>query len=225
MINFTTENVEETIDIGKKLAKECSTGDVIILSGDLGAGKTQFSKGIAQGLGISDEITSPTFNIMSEYDGTDLKLLHFDLYRLESPKELEDIDYFANLESGAVCLVEWGDKIEDAMPRDYLQIYIENISAEIDDKERALFEEYVNLLDADSPKSDEALDKYLDYSQMIHESDYDDGSFKGVIESGVRQDILNGADIDVENLRYFEIESHGKGGAALERKFTKLLME
>ena len=142
MVTYTSKNVEETHILGKQMAQKCKGGDILILCGDLGAGKTQFSKGFAQGLGISDEITSPTFNIMFEYVGSELALLHFDLYRLESIDALEDIDYFGCLESGAVCLVVWGDKFIDAMPDEYIKLNIHlaenvNISSSETNEEQA----------------------------------------------------------------------------------------
>ncbi len=225
MVTCTTENAEETIEIGEQLSAKCKAGDVIVLSGDLGAGKTQLAKGFAKGLGVTDEITSPTFNIMSEYKGTKLDLLHFDLYRLETPKELDDIDYFANLESGAVCLVEWGDKFEDVMPKNYVQIYIETLNAEVTEEERALSDKLGSIPDFDSPEYNAAFDELMDYYDRLNEQNGDAGSFKCVVEQGVRQDILNGAEIDVDSLRYMEIDGFGKRGRALEKEFTKLLME
>ena len=108
--------------------------DCVVLSGDLGAGKTQFAKGFAAGLGVDDEITSPTFNILFEYVGDELPLLHFDLYRLDEEDELTDIDFFGLLESGAVCLVEWGDKFPAAMPDERIDVQI----TVADDETRAI---------------------------------------------------------------------------------------
>jgi tRNA threonylcarbamoyl adenosine modification protein YjeE len=120
---YTAFSVAETMDLGASLGRELARGDVVLLSGDLGAGKTQFVKGVAQGLGVACPVTSPTFNLMLEYELPDGRLLrHFDLYRIDSSKQLDDIDYFGCLESGALCLVEWGDKFADAMPLDWLGI-------------------------------------------------------------------------------------------------------
>ncbi len=121
MLSCTSASAQETMEIACELGRLARSGDVVVLTGDLGAGKTQFSKGFAAGLGVDDEVTSPTFTIMVEYVGDELPLLHFDLYRLESVEALEDIDYFGMLESGAVCLVEWGDKFPEALPEDYLE--------------------------------------------------------------------------------------------------------
>lgn len=110
--------------VGEKLAACAQSDDCIVLNGDLGAGKTQFSKGFAQGLGVDDDVTSPTFNILLEYVGDELPLLHFDLYRLEEEDELTDIDFFGLLESGGVSLIEWGDKFPDAMPDERLDVEI-----------------------------------------------------------------------------------------------------
>lgn len=124
-----SHSVEETIELGRKLAALLRTGDVVVLTGDLGAGKTHLTKGIALGLGITDEITSPTFNILRLHegrtaDGDDVELAHWDIYRLEDPSQLDDVDYFGMLESGCISIVEWGDKFPDDMPDDYLQVDI-----------------------------------------------------------------------------------------------------
>lgn len=112
------------MQLGQEIAKHAQSEDCIVLNGDLGAGKTQFAKGFAEGLGVDDDVTSPTFNILLEYVGDELPLLHFDLYRLETPEELVDIDFFGMLESGGVVLIEWGEKFADSMPEERLEIDI-----------------------------------------------------------------------------------------------------
>lgn len=123
-MDLECKTLEETLELGRKLAAVVQPDDCIVLTGDLGAGKTQFAKGFAQGLGVADDVTSPTFNIVIEYVGRELPLLHFDLYRLEDQDELEDIDFFGMLESGAVSLVEWGDKFPAALPEERLDVAI-----------------------------------------------------------------------------------------------------
>lgn len=109
--------------LGEATAVLLAPGDVILLSGDLGAGKTQFTKGIARGLKVAEPVTSPTFNILLVHEGR-IALNHFDLYRLEHSEELEDIDYFGTLESDGVSVVEWGDRFPDALPSDGLDAVI-----------------------------------------------------------------------------------------------------
>jgi tRNA threonylcarbamoyladenosine biosynthesis protein TsaE len=103
--------------LGEVLAPLLRAGDVLALSGDLGAGKTQLTKGIARGLGVAEPVTSPTFNILLVHDGR-LPLYHFDLYRLERAAELDDLDYWGTLEADGVSVVEWGDRFADALPTD-----------------------------------------------------------------------------------------------------------
>lgn len=106
-MEYTTETAEQTEELGYKLASELQGGEVILLNGELGAGKTTFSKGLARGLGVSDTITSPTFTLLNTYQGTDLKLYHFDMYRLT---EGSDSDYGFDEYYGLtdrVCLIEW----------------------------------------------------------------------------------------------------------------------
>lgn len=124
MIHYRSDAVEETMQLGEELARVTQADDCVVLSGDLGAGKTQFAKGFAAGLGVDDEITSPTFNILFEYVGDELPLLHFDLYRLDEADELDDLDFFGLLESGAVSLIEWGDKFASALPEERLDVQI-----------------------------------------------------------------------------------------------------
>ena len=132
MIHYRCNSVDDTMGLGKELAELMEMNDCVVLSGDLGAGKTQFAKGVAAGLGVDDDITSPTFNILFEYVGDELPLLHFDLYRLDEEDELADIDFFGLLESGGVCLIEWGDKFAAAMPDERIDVHI----AVVDDETR-----------------------------------------------------------------------------------------
>lgn len=117
-------SLESTRQLASTLAPFLRAGDVIVLSGDLGAGKTHFVQGVAKSLGIDAVVSSPTFNIMVSYSGTSLPLYHFDLYRLEDSQELDDIGYFEMLEGPGVSFVEWGDKFPDAMPYEYLELDI-----------------------------------------------------------------------------------------------------
>lgn len=120
------KNENETREFGLKLAEELRAGGVLALIGDLGTGKTALTGYIAQGLGISDNIVSPTFTIVREYTDGRLPLYHFDVYRLADSEEMFDIgaeEYF--YEKGGVCVIEWADIVEDILPADTKYIYIE----------------------------------------------------------------------------------------------------
>ena len=116
-----TDSAEGTRNVGEAIGTLARPGDVVLLSGDLGAGKTQLVKGIAQALGVPEPVTSPTFNIMLVHEGR-IRLYHVDLYRLEHADELEDIDYFGTLEADGVVAVEWGDRFPEAAPPDHLLV-------------------------------------------------------------------------------------------------------
>ena len=111
-MHFKSTSVEETRKLAFGMAQKAQPGDVILLTGDLGAGKTHFTQGFACGLGMNEVPTSPTFNLVCEYHDGRLPLYHFDLYRLEDATELDDIDYYAIIEGDGVSLVEWGNKFE-----------------------------------------------------------------------------------------------------------------
>lgn len=127
---LATHSVEQTQSLARALAGNLHAGDVVVLNGDLGAGKTHFVQGLAQALGIEQAVTSPTFNILLSYpvdaaDPAGISLLnHFDLYRLEDESELDDIGYWEVLEGEGATCIEWGDKFPDAMPDDYLELTI-----------------------------------------------------------------------------------------------------
>ena len=112
-IDTVVASPAEMVALGVALAQLLAADDVVLLTGDLGAGKTQITKGIAAGLGTPDTVTSPTFNILIAHTGGRLPLYHIDLYRLTRPSELEDIDFYGTAESGGVTVVEWGDRFAE----------------------------------------------------------------------------------------------------------------
>ena len=112
---FLTHSPEETEKIGASLAKQLSPGTVIAYRGDLGAGKTAFTRGLARGLGYTDLVTSPTYTIVNEYLSGRIPLFHFDMYRLKNSDDLFDIGWDDYLERGGVCAVEWSENVADAM--------------------------------------------------------------------------------------------------------------
>ena len=112
---FITHSPEETEALGARLAGALESGAVVAFTGDLGAGKTAFVRGLARGLGIRDRVTSPTFTIVNEYEGGRLPLFHFDLYRLGSADELFDIGWEDYLARGGVCAVEWSERMEELL--------------------------------------------------------------------------------------------------------------
>ena len=112
---FITNGPEETEALGAHLARALEPGAVVAFTGDLGAGKTAFVRGLARGLGVQDRVTSPTFTIVNEYEGGRLPLFHFDLYRLGSADELFDIGWEDYLARGGVCAVEWSERMEELL--------------------------------------------------------------------------------------------------------------
>ena len=130
-MQITTHSADETQALGQRLAKRLLPGDVIAYFGDLGAGKTALTRGIAQGLGVTDLVTSPTYTIVNEYLTGRIPLFHFDMYRLGSSDELFDIGWEDHLARGGVCAVEWSENVEDAL-RDAIHITIEKDPLEPD---------------------------------------------------------------------------------------------
>jgi tRNA threonylcarbamoyladenosine biosynthesis protein TsaE len=123
VLAITTRAEAQTAEAGRRLAPLLLPDDVLSLSGDLGAGKTCLVQGIAAGLGATGHVASPTFNILLVHRGR-LTLNHMDLYRLDRADQLEDIDFYATLESGGVTAIEWGDRFPEAMPDDRLEVAI-----------------------------------------------------------------------------------------------------
>ena len=122
-MDYLTHNEIETEALGETLARRLGPGDVVAYRGDLGAGKTAFTRGLARGLGCTGRVTSPTFTIVNEYEGR-LPLFHFDLYRLEGEDALYDIGWEDYLARGGVCAVEWSERAEAALPRETVWVSI-----------------------------------------------------------------------------------------------------
>ena len=114
-MTYTTNSPMETESVGAALGKHIKAGTVIAYRGDLGAGKTAFTRGLARGLGYAEPVTSPTYTIVNEYLGGRLPLFHFDMYRLKTSDDLWDIGWEDYLERGGVCAVEWSENVDDAM--------------------------------------------------------------------------------------------------------------
>jgi tRNA threonylcarbamoyladenosine biosynthesis protein TsaE len=120
-----TNKAQETFNAGFDLAKSAKPGQIFCLTGDLGVGKTVFTQGFAKGLGIHEPISSPTFTIVQEYHEGRLPLYHFDVYRIADVSEMDEIGYEEYFFSDGVCLVEWGNLIDELLPDDTVFITIE----------------------------------------------------------------------------------------------------
>ena len=120
---------EDTFNIGKDVAMNAKLGSVYCLDGDLGVGKTIFTKGFAKGLGIEDCITSPTFTIVQEYEEGRLPFYHFDVYRIADAYEMYEIGFEEYINGEGICLIEWASLIEDILPEDIIRI---NIAKDLD---------------------------------------------------------------------------------------------
>lgn len=121
MYNFVSKSENNTIEFAYNLAKKLTNGNIIVLSGDLGSGKTKFTQGILKYFELENEISSPTFTIVNEYHKKDINIYHFDVYRLSDSDEFYAIggeEYFNN----GICIIEWGEIIENILPNDYIKI-------------------------------------------------------------------------------------------------------
>ena len=125
-MTIITNSERETVGVGEKLGFTLNPGAVVALYGGLGAGKTAFTRGVAAGLGIGMNVSSPTFTIVNEYPG-EVPLFHFDMYRLDSENELFDIGWDDYLDRGGVCVVEWSEKVPGAFTPDTIKVKIEKL--------------------------------------------------------------------------------------------------
>ena len=124
MKNFVSKSESDTLGLARKLAPFLQSGDVVVLSGDLGSGKTKFTQGILEHFGLEDEISSPTFTIVNEHHQNGVNIYHFDVYRLNGSDEFYAIGGDEYLEHG-ISVIEWGEQIEDVLPSEYLKISFE----------------------------------------------------------------------------------------------------
>lgn len=132
---FISHSEDNTLDFAKKIASFMKLGDIIILNGDLGSGKTKFAEGFLSFFGLRNEVSSPTFTIVNEYNAKDINIFHFDVYRLSSSDEFYAIggeDYF----SSGICIIEWGNIIKDVLPNDFIEISFSK--SDVDDNYRIL---------------------------------------------------------------------------------------
>jgi tRNA threonylcarbamoyladenosine biosynthesis protein TsaE len=127
-LHMVTRNEQETRSVARQLAMKLMPDDVILLQGDLGAGKTTFTQGLAEGLGVLDNATSPTFTLVQEYRGGRLPLYHFDLYRLAGPEEVFNLGFFDYLEQGGVAVVEWPERLGSETPLERLVVNIQTVN-------------------------------------------------------------------------------------------------
>jgi tRNA threonylcarbamoyladenosine biosynthesis protein TsaE len=122
---LTAGDESETQGVGHALGSLAAAGDVLALSGGLGAGKTSFAQGVARGMGVVEHVPSPTFNLLLVHPGASLTLYHFDLYRLERSAQLEDIDFWGTLESDGVSVIEWADRFPGSLPEERLDVTLD----------------------------------------------------------------------------------------------------
>lgn len=141
MEKFITNNENETIDFAYNFAKNLKKGDIIILSGELGSGKTKFVQGVLKYFNLENEISSPTFTIVNEYSNSNINIYHFDLYRLEDIDEFYAIGGEEYFDKG-ICIFEWGEILEPELKQKYIKITYEKNSINLD--KRILYVEEVN---------------------------------------------------------------------------------
>lgn len=131
MISTITASPEETVAFAKRIGKVLRGGDIIAYRGGLGAGKTTFTRGLALGMGLPDEVSSPTFALVNEYRGKGLTLYHFDMYRIMNAEALETTGFYDYISENAVIACEWSENIADCLPENVITITIETAGEDV----------------------------------------------------------------------------------------------
>lgn len=135
---FITNSEEETTALAVSLAEKLASGDVICLFGDLGVGKTVFTKGVCRALGTDEYVSSPTFTIVNEYEARDFSISHFDMYRIEDASELIEIGFDEYLSKNGICIIEWPENIYDELPKKRIDVTIERVSFDEEQKRKVI---------------------------------------------------------------------------------------
>lgn len=131
MFNITTRSPEETIAFAEKIGKLLRGGDIVAYRGGLGAGKTTFTRGLAVGMGLPDEVSSPTFALVNEYRGKELTLYHFDMYRILNAESLETTGFYDYISEDAVIVCEWSENIADCLPENVITVTLEAVGENV----------------------------------------------------------------------------------------------
>ena len=126
-MEFITRSSEQTTQLGEKIGELLHGGEVIAFTGDLGAGKTTMTRGISLGMGLGDEVTSPTFALLNIYQGDTLRLCHFDMYRIADSSQLESVSFYDCMDENTVIVIEWSENIADELDDDTIYIDIKRI--------------------------------------------------------------------------------------------------
>ena len=148
-VQLTSYNECETKNLARKIASKLNIGDIIVLSGELGSGKTKFTEGFLSYFGLENEISSPTFTIVNEYKNNKITIFHFDVYRLEDIDEFYAIGGDEYFNSG-ICIIEWGELIKEALPQDYIEIVFKKDISNDDVRHlniNLIGNKYLNILD------------------------------------------------------------------------------
>ena len=122
---YESTSAERTAELGRKIGKALNPGDIICIDGNLGVGKTVFTQGVAEGLGITESVCSPTFTLVQEYHEGRIPLYHFDVYRISGPWDMDDLGYEEYFYGDGVCMIEWGSMIDELLPANTIFIKIE----------------------------------------------------------------------------------------------------